>query len=316
MATVNSDMIIYNDTAQTAYLERLQDVINVFNAASNGAIIIDSDLIEGDFKKRTFYKIGGSIEHRDVNSTGAVGTKKIGSAEMVGVKVPFKYGPYATTEEAFKRRARSPEEFSELVGTDYADALMAGRFKFATAALKAAIGSNVEMTTVGSIEGEGKKVLTRGLRKFGDRFGRVALWVMDSATYFDIVDQSIAEKIYGEADAVIYGGQPGTMGKPVLVTDQAPANVIFGLQAGAVVITESQAPGFRSFSINTNENFELGFRAEGTFNLELMGYSYKQEAGANPTLEQIASGANWIKYATSNKSTAGVMINLTHPTQV
>ncbi|MGS5621116.1 major capsid protein, partial [Acinetobacter baumannii] len=37
--TVNSDMIIYNQLAQTAYLERLQDNLNVFNEASNGAII-------------------------------------------------------------------------------------------------------------------------------------------------------------------------------------------------------------------------------------------------------------------------------------
>lgn len=33
--TVNSDMIIYNQLAQTAYLERLQDNLNVFNQASN-----------------------------------------------------------------------------------------------------------------------------------------------------------------------------------------------------------------------------------------------------------------------------------------
>ncbi|MGS5769808.1 major capsid protein, partial [Acinetobacter baumannii] len=32
--TVNSDMIIYNQLAQTAYLERLQDNLNVFNEAS------------------------------------------------------------------------------------------------------------------------------------------------------------------------------------------------------------------------------------------------------------------------------------------
>lgn len=35
--TVNSDLIIYNDEAQTAYLERIQDNLDVFNASSNGA---------------------------------------------------------------------------------------------------------------------------------------------------------------------------------------------------------------------------------------------------------------------------------------
>lgn len=35
--TTNTDMIIYDDLAQTAFLERRQDNLDVFNAASNGA---------------------------------------------------------------------------------------------------------------------------------------------------------------------------------------------------------------------------------------------------------------------------------------
>lgn len=50
--TVNSDMIIYNQLAQTAYLERLQDNLNVFNEASNGAIIYRNEIIQGDFNKK------------------------------------------------------------------------------------------------------------------------------------------------------------------------------------------------------------------------------------------------------------------------
>ncbi|EPV8022895.1 major capsid protein, partial [Acinetobacter baumannii] len=53
--TVNSDMIIYNQLAQTAYLERLQDNLNVFNQASNGAIVYRNEIIEGDFNKEAFY---------------------------------------------------------------------------------------------------------------------------------------------------------------------------------------------------------------------------------------------------------------------
>lgn len=312
--TVNSDLIIYNDLAQTAYLERIQDVIDVFNASSNGAIIFDNELIEGDLRKRSFYKIGGAMEHRDVNSSSTVTGKKIGAAEMVGVKVPFKYGPYETTEEAFKRRARSPEEFSELLGQDYADAVLEGYVQYAMAALMASIGSNADMVAAASFATDGKRALTKGMRKFGDRFGRIALWSMDSATYFDMVDQAITEKIYEEAGVVIYGGQPGTMGKPVLVADSMPAETIFGLQAGAVKVTESQAPGFRSYNIDNQENLAIGFRAEGTFNLDLMGYSWKDSTGGvNPNLAAVGAAANWNKYATSNKATAGVLIDLSAP---
>ncbi|AZS50652.1 Ig domain-containing protein [Entomomonas moraniae] len=308
--TVNTDMVIYNDLAQTAYLERIQDVIEIFNVSSSGAVILNNELIEGDLRKRAFYKIGGAVEHRDVNSDAKVTAKKIGPGEMVGVKVPFKYGPYQTTDEAFKRRARSPEEFSMLVGQDYADAVLEGYIEYAMASLKASIMSNADMVANASIAKDGKKTLTKGMRKFGDRSARIALWVMDSTTYFDLVDQAITDKIYNEADIVIYGGQPGTLGKPVLVTDKAPVDSIFGLQTGAITVTESQLPGFCSYSINDQENIAMGFRAEGTFNLDVLGYSWKETAGVNPNLAALGSSANWTKYATSNKSTAGVLIDL------
>ncbi|GHS80321.1 hypothetical protein PAGU2196_11550 [Pseudomonas sp. PAGU 2196] len=311
--TLNSDMIIYNDLAQTAYLERLQDVLEVFNASSGGALILRNELIEGDLRKRSFYKIGGSLGHRNVNSDAAVAGIKIGADEAVGVKTPWKYGPYETTEEAFKRRARSPEEFSMLVGQDMADAALDYYIQTAFASLGAAIGANANMVASGSFAVDHKKVLTKGMRKFGDRFNRIALFAMDSATYFDLVDDAIDQKIYEEAGVVIYGGSPGTMGKPVLVSDKVTEERIFGLQVGAVSVTESQAPGVRSYPVNTQENLAIGYRAEGAFNVDIMGYSWKDTAGVNPNLAALGAGANWRKHATSDKATAGVLIDLSAP---
>ncbi|MFD2248931.1 hypothetical protein FHS82_001047 [Pseudochelatococcus lubricantis] len=316
--TVNSDLIIYNDLAQTAYLERMQDVLQVFNEASRGAFVLTNESIEGDFKRRSLYEIAGGLEHRNVNSTAGVGQKNIGAGEAIGVKVPWKYGPYSTTEEAFKRRVRSLDEFSEVVGQHAADETLAYYIKAATAALEAAISTNPNLVVSGSFFNEGKKVLTKGLRKFGDRFGRVAIFAMDANTYFDLVDDSIDAKVFNEADVVIYGGQPGTLGKPVLVSDQLPPDAIFGLQAGAVSIIESQPPGFRSFEINDLENLAYGYRAEGVFNLEVLGYSWNADgaggsapAPANPNLTQIGTSANWVQYANSDKVTAGVLIEIT-----
>ncbi|MFC3338805.1 major capsid protein [Paracandidimonas soli] len=308
--TVNSDMIIYNDLAQTAYLERIQDVLDVFNQQSQGAIRLINENIEGDLRKRALYKIGGSLEHRNVNSDAAVTPKKIGADEAVGVKTPWKYGPYQATEESFKRRMRSPEEFSELVGQDMADAFLAYCIEAAFASLSAAIGANANMVATGSFATDHKKVLTKGMRKFGDRFNRIALFGMDSATYFDLVDDAIDQKIYEEAGVVVYGGTPGTMGRPVLVSDRIPASKIFGLQSGAVTLTESQPPGVRSWQVNDQENLALGYRGEGVFNVDLLGYSWDETKGVNPTLAALGAGANWTKYAVSDKSTAGVIIDL------
>jgi len=202
-----------------------------------------------------------------------------------------------------------------LVGQDAADATLAYMIAAAFASLDAAIGTNADMIATGDWATDHKKVLTKGMRKFGDRFNRIAMFGMDSQTYFDLVDDAITEKIYEEAGVVVYGGQPGTMGKPVLVTDRAPADKIFGLQAGAIEIVESQAPGFRLYNINDQENLAIGYRSEGTFNVNLLGYSWNKDgtpaAPANPNLTQLGTGANWVKYADSNKATAGVRIDIT-----
>lgn len=311
--TLNKDMVIYDRLAQTAYLERIQDVLDVFNTASNGAVVMRSEAVQGDFDKSAFYKVGGSIEHRDVNSDTAVTPKKIGADESVGVKIPWKYGPYSATEESFKRRARSVDEFYQLVGQDLADATVSGFIQHAFSSLSAAIGANTNMVATGSFATDHKKLLTKGMRKFGDRFNRISIFGMDSATYFDLVDDAIDQKVFEEAGVVIYGGVPGTMGKPVLVSDKIPANKIFGLQSGAVEIVESQAPAFRSYQDNGQENLAISYRAEGTFNLNVLGYSWNTAgatpAPANPTLAQVGTGANWRKHATSDKATAGVLIN-------
>lgn len=311
--TVNSDMIIYNQLAETAYLERLQDNLNVFNQASGGAIVYRNELIKGDFDLETFYKVGGSISHRDVNSVAKPTGQKIGMGEKAGVKTPYKYGPYESTEEAFKRRARSTAEFAQLVGQDLADALMVGRLQYGLAAVKAAISGNANMSVTGSIAVDGRKALTKAMRPMGDKFGRIALWVMNSDTYFDLVDEALTNQIYGESEIVVYGGLPGTLGKPVLVTDLVGDNDAFGLQAGAVTITESQVPGFRLYDINDQENLAVGARAEGAFNIDLLGYSWDTAKGENPTLDQLGASANWKKHATSDKMTAGTYLDLSTP---
>jgi hypothetical protein len=313
--TVNSDLVIYSRLAQTAYMERIQDVLDVFNTASAGTMVMRSEGIEGDFSRDAFYLLDAPVAHRNVNSVAAAPAVKLTADEMVGVKSPWKFGPVRTTEEAFKRRARSVDEFWQKVGEEMADQTLDYMIDCAFAALSAAIGANTDMTTDGVWGVDGHKVLTKGLRLMGDRSGRVATWAMDSATYFDLVDNAIGTKLFEEAGLVVYGGTPGTFGKPALVTDKCPEATIFGLQPGAVEVIESQPPGTRAYEIDGLENLAIGFQAEGVFNLELMGYSWATEASptpapANPNKTQIGTGANWRKYASSNKATAGFIINI------
>ena len=311
--TLNSNMVIYDQLMQTAYLERIQDVIEGFNANSAGAMVLRTEAIEGDLSRDAFYTLDATIGHRNVNSAAAQSAKRFDADEMIGVKTPWKFDPVESTEESFKRRNRSPEEHFQLVGQQMADHALEYQLKAAFASLTAAIGANSDMVAEANWATDGKKVLTKGLRKLGDRFGRVAIWVMDSGQYFDLVDNAITEKLFEEAGVVVYGGAPGTMGKPVLVTDQCPEDIILGLQPGAVEIVESQAPGMLNERVGGLENIVVRSQAEGAFNVALMGYSWGADnstpAPKNPNLTQLGTGANWVKYAKSNKATAGFIID-------
>ncbi|MEC8294948.1 MAG: major capsid protein [Pseudomonadota bacterium] len=306
--TVNSDMVIYNRLAQTSYLERMQDNLQLFNGASANALVLRTEAIEGDFDKSAFYTVPGGMAHRNVNSTAAVTSQKLGSDEDISVKTPWKYGPYASTEEAFKRRARSPEEFYALIGQHQADAFMDYAIQVAFASLDAAIGTVAALNVSDTIAASGKKTLTKGLRTFGDASNRIGIWGMSSGVYFDYVDEAIDNKVYEEAGVVIYGGTPGTMGKPVLVSDKIAANKVYGLQPGAVEVVESQAPESRAYPINDQENLANGYRAEGAFNVDLLGYKFT--GTENPDLTALGAGGNWSKVAQSNKATAGFVIDL------
>lgn len=311
--TVNTDTVIYDRLMQTSYLERIQDVLEAFNAASAGAMVLRSEAIEGDENKSAFYTLDASVVDRDVNDVTDYEGTPFGAAEMITVKKPWLFEPVESTEESFKRRNRSPSEHFVLAGQQMADHVIQHQIQCAFAALAAAIGENSDMVASGDFATDGHKVLTKGLRTLGDRASRVAVWGMDSGAYFDLVDNAITEKLYEEAGVVVYGGSPGTMGKPVLVTDQCPADTIFGLQTGAVEIVESQAPGVINERLGGRQNIIMRSQGEGAFNVGILGYSW--DGSANPTLAEVGTGANWVKYAQSNKATAGFIIDISGESQ-
>ena len=81
------------------------------------------------------------------------------------------------------------------------------------------------------------------------------------------------------------------------MTDTMDADAILGLVAGAVTVTESQAPGFRSYDINDQENLAVGYRAEGVVNVDLLGYSWDTRVGFNANQFVLMSGSGDTQYS-------------------
>ncbi len=121
---------------------------------------------------------------------------------------------------------------------------------------------------------------------------------------------------------VVYGGTPGTLGRPVVVVD-APALYTaatsasgsyatyhtLGLVANGAVVTESEQEEVVSEVVTGLENLVFRVQGEYAFNLECKGFAWDvTNGGANPTNAAIGTSSNWDKAATDKKALSGVRI--------
>ena len=304
-----SAMVVYDEQARTGYLEALQTNVNLFNEASAGCILLDAQKILGNFKTDTIFHVDVSARWRDVESDAKVGTTGIYMSETVGVKLPWTLEPKKTTDEALDRLGYTREVFSFLMGQKTAEAIST---YYVNHALKALLASSQGsgMVVKGNIKEERQVALNKAIRKYGDKGGRVKLFVMNSNAYNDLVDTEIQKVVYQSEDVVIRGGSPATLGRNVLVTDACPDDKVFSLVPGAIKITESSVPKFIFYDDNESENLGFVYRGEGNFNLELLGYSYDKAQGENPKIDVIASTAAWKKVVDSDKLLGGCVIDL------
>lgn len=319
-----SDFRIYNREFFSGMTEVIMQNTNAFNAASNGSILLTDETIPGDFVNESFFKsiTTGLISRRDPESISGVTDGKLEQGENSAVKLHRRIGPIANTRSSFLEIGESPEEMSFILGQQFAAALIQEQLNTCLGALNAAISnqsallSNLVTATTKTISSRG---LNSGLRLFGDQANQIVAWVMHSSSYFDLVDQAIADKVFEEAGLVVYGGSPGTLGRPVVISDSSnlidttptpDTYSILGLTPGAIEAVNTQDRYVTAFEVTGQENISIRIQGEYAYNLKMKGYTWDTtNGGKNPTAAAVNTGTNWDKTSTDNKSTAGIVID-------
>lgn len=320
-----SDFKIYQEEFFGGMSEVLEQNANGFNAASAGALRLVPRRLKGEYEKESFIKsISGLVSRRDVTSVSSATDLGMTQGEIVGVKINRKIGPVANTLDSFRKIARDPQEFSFLLGQQWGQAVAVDYINTAISAVEAALSGVAALNY--DATGETIKTLTHshlvnGMAKMGDAANRITCWVMHSKNYFDLVNQSIADKVFEVAGATIYSGSVPTLGKPVLVTDSAALwdlngsatdtyNVL-GLVDGAVEIAESEDREIVSDLVTGLENLVLRIQGEYAFNLRVNGFAWDvTNGGANPTDTAIGTSTNWDQAYTDVKALAGVRVKV------
>lgn len=317
-AGTKSDFKIYHEEFFGGMNEVLMQNVDVFNAASRGALRLVPQRIKGDYEKESFIKeIASLVTRRDVTSVAAADDIKMEQGEIVGVKINRKIGPVAQTRDAFKKIARNPQEFSFLLGQQSAKAVLVDYVNTAIMAAATALSGQSAVVVDKSSENPGTishTYLIDGKATFGDAAGNIVCLVMHSKPYNDLAKLGISEKITNVADMVINTGNIGSMGLPVIITDSSSLVVqgtpdeyiTLGLVADALVLAQSEEQDIESDLVTGLENLVVRIQGEYAYNLRVKGFAWDTgNGGANPTDGAIGTSSNWDLIAADTKALAG-----------
>lgn len=316
--TTIADFTIYQEEFHSGVTEVLQQNSSAFNGASAGSITLATMALMGEYAKETFFKSLGTglVSRRDPTSVSSVTDQQIVHGENVSVKLNRRIGPVKFTMDAFRKIGKSPQEASFIFGTQAGEAISLDYLNAALGAADAALGGDNDYDgTSGTMTAS---VLNLGMQVLGDRASRIVAWVMHSKVYHDLIGAHISDKITNVADVVIYGGSPGTLGRPVIVTDSSNLlNVTpdpdeyttLGLVSGGVNVVESEGRTIVSDLITGEDNLSTRLQGEHAFNLGIKGYTWDVTNGAaNPNDTALFTATNWDKTASDDKDLAGIRI--------
>lgn len=315
--TTVADMKVYEAQFQSGLVETLQQNTNAFNAASNGAIVLRSAEVKGNFQQSAFYaKTSGIISRQDLTSTSALTPVKIAQEENVAVKLHRK-AAVDLTQKAAKMVGVTLDEFIFAFGQDYAKDMQADMLNMALLAARVALANESSVTN--DITGEttksiSHKALLQTLAKFGDAASNIAAWVMHSQQYYELGIQGITDNVTGVTDGIIRRVDVPGLGRPILVTDSASLidssdYFVLGLAAGGIDVNQSEAVNTVIQDVTGLEQLVVRHQSEYAYNLGVKGFKWDiSNGGANPDDSAVGTAGNWDKVASDSKSLAGVVL--------
>ncbi|MDM0041873.1 major capsid protein [Variovorax sp. J22R193] len=311
-----TNMKVFNETIQTATIETLGQMVEKFNAASRGSIVLTSQGFEGDYRFENFWAGIHAAQRRvDRYATNAAATPtNLAQLQAIGVKIAGGFGPIQFEPGQLAWVQKSPAEAVEVISRNMAEAIMKDQLNTAIAALVAAIEAQATATHDTNTGPISYIDLNLMHAKFGDSSSLIVADIVDGATYHSLIGQNLANaQALFQSNGVLV---VDILGKVMVVTD-APALretgtgadvKALGLVAGAATVYDGSSLITNIETTNGLERIVTTMQADYDFGLALKGYAWDTaNGGKSPTSAELATGSNWDKVATDIKHTAGVI---------
>jgi len=317
---------VFNDWTYGSMSEAIAQQVELFNAAVNNAIVLRVGNNTGDYSDEASWKrLAGLVINRDAYATGAVGALTLEQLLETSVKVGQATPPVSIPASMMLWIQQDPEAAGRAYGEQLAESLMQKQLNDILSVGVTAIGNVAGVTRDISLDVTPGTVATSTLGElnttaslFGDASQKLVAWIMHSKSLFDLYGTALAnaENLFTFGNVKVI--QDG-FGRPLVITD-APALIdtsttnndnyhTLGLVSEGLIV-ESNDDFYQSTQeVNGDVNILRTVQSEWSNNYAIQGWSWdKASGGKSPTDAELATAANWDKYASSNKNLAGVLL--------
>ena len=312
-----AQMQVFNDYVAPATIETLGQMVEKFNAASNGAIRLTTQGFAGDFLQESFFAAIHSAQRRvdRYAAQAAASATDLTQLKHSSVKVAGGFGPVRYEPGQMTWLTKPTAEGIEVASRNLAEAIMRDQLNTAIAALVAAIANQPTATNdVSAAAGINYVTMNAAHAKFGDRSGDLVAQIVTGSVYHKLIGANLTntpQLFQAQGVRVV-----DILGKAVIVTD-APAlflagapnkDFVLSLAPDAAIVFDGSDMISNIQTNNGQTRIETTLQVDYTFGLGLKGYTWDEtNGGKSPTDAEIATGSNWDKVATDIKHTAGVI---------
>lgn len=321
-----SDLAVYSEYAYSSFSEVLRQQIDLFNAATGGAIVLQGAAHQGDFSDVAFFAkvTGGLVRRRNAYGAGAVSEKVLKHLVDTSVKVAAGTPPVRLDPGQFRWIQQNPEVAGAAMGQQLAVDTMADMLNVGLGASYSAlkgVGATVVYDATGNTapnDGPTWANLNNGQAKFGDASAQIGVWIMHSTPMHKLYANNLnnSERLftYGTINVIRdpFGKLLVMTDSPNLFTTGSP-NVyhILGLVPGAVLIGQNNDFDAMEEGKTGDENLIRVYQAEWSYNVGIRGFAWdKANGGKSPTDAALFTSTNWDRYSTSEKDLAGVIVEV------
>ena len=313
-----SNLQVFTRTAYSSFTEVLRQQVDLFNTATNGALILRSGTTTGDYEDQSFWqKLSGLVRRRDAYATGAVSPIALTQLLDTSVRVDAGTPPIQIDPHWFQRIESAPGEEGVIIGRQLAVDTLADMLNTGVSAVVAALGQVAAVVNDYSATGKlSLRVLNTSAAKFGDRASDLRVHIVHSTPMHDLYDTALAnaERLFSHDSVnVIQDG----FGRRFVMTD-APG--LFNatptpdeyhtltLAPGGLMIQRNNDFLDNLETSNGDESLRRTYQAQWSYNIAIRGFAWdKANGGKSPTDAELLTATNWDKTVTDNKDLAGVL---------